>query len=177
MITITRQAGLNAVLDGVFIDSTSAPTPTATASFLEQDTTTQGSWIGTYGGQGYDIISAAPTQPPAYATRSPASRRVDLQLDDDLDRSSRVARFAGSTNRRRDQSGISSTSAFTVDVNLADGLARNLELYFLDWDNLGRGEQVQIGDAGTGQRCSTPSRSHRFRKGLYLNWKVSAATS
>ena len=56
VITITRQAGRNAVLNGVFLDSTPTPTPTATARFLKQDTTTQGSWIGTYGAQGYDIV-------------------------------------------------------------------------------------------------------------------------
>ena len=41
VITITDTAGTNAVLNGVFIGSGAA---TATASFLEKDTTTQGSW-------------------------------------------------------------------------------------------------------------------------------------
>ena len=41
VITITRQAGINAVLNGLFLDPTT-PTPTATASFLEKDATTQG---------------------------------------------------------------------------------------------------------------------------------------
>ena len=48
VITITRQAGDNAVLSGLFLD----PTATTAATFLKQDTTTQGTWIGTYGAAG-----------------------------------------------------------------------------------------------------------------------------
>ena len=39
-----------------------------------------------------------------------------------------------------------SATSFTVDVNLADGQTHDLELYFLDWDNKGRGR------AGADQR-------------------------
>src|SRR5262249_45754307 len=69
LITITRQAGANAVLNGVFVDSTAPPPPPppppppATATFLSQDPTTKGSWVGTYGAQGYDIVSGPSSLP------------------------------------------------------------------------------------------------------------------
>ncbi len=66
VITITRESGVNAVLSGIFIDP-SAPTSSATS--LEAATTTQGSWIGTDGAQGYDVIGDTPSD-PSYATAS-----------------------------------------------------------------------------------------------------------
>ena len=65
-----------------------------------------------------------------------------------------------------------SATSFTVDVNLADGQTHDLELYFHDWDNKGRGEQVQISDAATGTVLDTETISS-FTNGVYLDWKVS----
>jgi hypothetical protein len=65
-----------------------------------------------------------------------------------------------------------SATNFTVDVNLADGQTHNLELYFDDWDNRARAEQVQISDAGTGKVLDTETISS-FSNGLYLDWNVS----
>jgi hypothetical protein len=65
-----------------------------------------------------------------------------------------------------------SSTKFTIDASLADGQTHNLELYFLDWDNKGRGEQVQISDAGTGTVLDTETISS-FASGVYLDWKVS----
>jgi hypothetical protein len=48
-ITLTRTAGYNAVLSGLFLD------PTATTSFLRNDTTSEGNWIGNYGATAYKV--------------------------------------------------------------------------------------------------------------------------
>ena len=167
VITITRTAGANAVLNGVFLDSTSSPTPTATASFLQQDTTTQGSWVGTYGAQGYDIISG-PTSLPANDTVTSKGESTYTWTTTSTD--PRALQVPGSTNRVA-AVWYSSTS-FTVDVNLGDGQTHDLELYFLDWDSKGRSEQVQISDAGTGTVLDTETISS-FTNGVYLDWKVS----
>ena len=37
-----------------------------------------------------------------------------------------------------------------MDVDLTDGQTHDLELYFVDWDSTGRGEQVKISNATTG---------------------------
>src|SRR5208337_1728574 len=67
-ITVTHQAGANAVLSGLFLDS-----PPTTASFIKQDTTTQGNWIGTNAPQGYDVIGNAASL-PSYATVTPTGQ-------------------------------------------------------------------------------------------------------
>ena len=59
-----------------------------------------------------------------------------------------------------------------MDVNLTDGQAHELELYFLDWSNSGRSEQVQISDATTGMVLDTETVSS-FSSGVYLKWTVS----
>ena len=49
------------------------------ATFVKQDTTTQGNWIGTYGLQGYDVINNTSSL-PSYATFTAAAdsiRRVE----------------------------------------------------------------------------------------------------
>jgi hypothetical protein len=49
-IKISDLAGTIAVLSGLFLD-----TPSASATFVKQDTTTEGNWIGVYGSQGYSV--------------------------------------------------------------------------------------------------------------------------
>ena len=167
VITITRKAGANAVLDGLFLDPTSSPPPTATASFLEQDATTQGSWTNTYGTQGYDIVSG-PSSLPANESVTPSGQATYTATTTSSD--PRALQVPGSSNRVA--AVWYSSTKFTVDVNLADGQAHNLELYFLDWSNNGRSEQVQISDAGTGTVLDTETISS-FASGVYLDWKVS----
>src|SRR5205823_5965427 len=115
------------------------------ASFIEQDRTTQGNWIGAYGIQGYNIIGAADSY-PAYATVTPAGQSsltwaastTDPRALQTLDGAGRVA------------AGWDSSTHFTVDVSLTDGQEHDLALYALDWDNQGRSELIQISDAATG---------------------------
>jgi hypothetical protein len=54
-----------------------------------------------------------------------------------------------------------------VDVDLTDGQAHDLELYLVDWDDLGRSEPVQIGDTNSGTVLSTQAVSS-FSSGVYL---------
>ena len=70
-ITFTCLSGANAVLSGLFFDPPTTAAPTA--SFIKQDTTTQGNWIGTYGSQGYDVIGNAASL-PSYATVTPTGQ-------------------------------------------------------------------------------------------------------
>ncbi len=72
LITITNNGPANAVLNGLFLDPATAGSGT-TATFLQYDTTTQGTWIGTYGASGYDIVTG-PTSLPAGDTVSPAGQ-------------------------------------------------------------------------------------------------------
>ena len=127
----------------------------------------KGSWIGTYGAQGYDIVSG-PSSLPANDTVTPSGQSTYTWTTTSSD--PRALQVPGSSNRVA--AVWYSATSFTVDVNLADGQTHDLELYFDDWDNKGRGEQVQISDAGTGTVLDTETISS-FTSGVYLDWKVS----
>jgi hypothetical protein len=161
LITITKGAGTSNVLSGLFLD------PAATATYLTQDTTTEGSWIGTYGSQGYDVIDGSSSL-PSYATVTPAGESNYIWAPSTTD--PRALQTAGGSSRIA--ATWYSTTSFTVDVNLTDGQSHDLELYLLDWDNQGRTEQVQISNASTGEVLSTQMVSS-FQSGVYLNYVVS----
>ena len=161
VITITRTGGLNAVLNGLLLD------PTSTAMPVRQDATTQGTWIGTYGAQGYDIV-AGPVSLPAGDTVTPSGQSTYIATTTSSD--PRALQVPGSSNRVA--AVWYSTTGFSVDVNLGDGLPHDLELYFLDWLNKGRAETVQISDAASGLVLSTQTISS-FQSGVYLDYAVS----
>jgi subtilisin family serine protease len=137
------------------------------ASLIDTDTSTEGNWIGNYGSQGYDLVAGAASL-PSYATVTPSGESTytwstTTTVPQALEDPSGTGRIAASWY---------SGTSFTVDVNLNDGQTHDLELYFLDYDDLGRTEQVQISNAVTGAVLSTQTVS-AFSKGVYLGWAVS----
>ncbi len=164
-ITNTSATAANAVLNGVFIDSTTTTPPSGTASFIKADTTTQGTWEPVFGKQGYDI-AGGPSSLPSTASVTPmgtseytwptATALQSLQLP-------------GSNNRIA--AAWYAATSFTVDVDFTDSNTHDLELYFLDYDSRGRSETVKVSTTG-GTVLSTESISS-FSAGEYLNWAVS----
>ena len=65
-----------------------------------------------------------------------------------------------------------SSTSFSVDIDLIDGQAHDLALFFVDWDTTSRAETVTLSDAVTGTVLSTESISS-FHSGVYLQWAVS----
>src|SRR5262249_7919670 len=130
------------------------------ATLMSSDTATQGTWIGTYGAQGYDVIGK-PAGLPSYAAVTPSGAATSTWAASTTD--VRALQAPGGASR------IAATwysgSSFTVDVNLSDGQAHKLELYFLDWDSTSRAETVQVSDAATKAVLSTRSISS-FHNGL-----------
>ena len=128
----------------------------------------EGSWIGVYGSQGYNVINSGVSY-PSYATVTPAGNHPDTwaastsvpqALQDAPPATSRIAACW-----------YSSTS-FTVDVDITDGQSHNLELYLLDYDTTSRSEQIQFTDANTHAVLSTESVSS-FHDGVYMSWTIS----
>ena len=100
------------------------------ATFVKQDTTTQGNWIGTYGLQGYDVINNTSSL-PSYATITPAGESSDTWASNSTD--PRALQYASGSGRIA--ACWYATKSFTVDVDLTDGKTHDLELYFVDWDS------------------------------------------
>jgi probable HAF family extracellular repeat protein/parallel beta-helix repeat protein len=169
-ITITNNPGSwNAVLGGVFFGTGSAASSSASATFLKADTTTQGTWSGVYGAQGYLAFQGPPTALPAYASLSldPAEQNCTWASNQSDPRALRTAPGA--------PSGLAaclySPSSFTLDLNLTDGQAHTVALYLLDWDRRGRSQTVQVSDATTGAVLDTRAASN-FANGQWLVWSL-----
>ena len=166
IIEVSRLAGLNAVINGVFLDPPAGTPPLASASFLKQDTATQGSWIATYGFQGYDVVADASSL-PSYASVTPQSQFNYTWTTN----STNPAALQNASGPYRTAAVWFSTTTFSIGVNLTDGQAHDLEVYADDYDNKGRSEQVQVVSAATGAVLDTEMISS-FTGGVYLDWAV-----
>ena len=146
-IVVTRNAGPNAVVSGLFFGPGAAPTPTPTPAvvFVTTDTTTQGNWNGTYGAgrlQHHQRYRELPGIRASQSAEQPATGKVPRLT---------CARCAKPHADRIAATWYSATS-FTINLNLTDGQSHRIALYCVDWDNAGRSQTVEIRD-GTVIRC------------------------
>ncbi|WP_165230809.1 S8 family serine peptidase [Aquisphaera insulae] len=137
------------------------------ATYTSTDTTTSGNWQGTYGQDGYSF-PAGSTSYPSYATVSVPGSYLYTWAGSTTD--TRAPLLPGSTNRKA--STWYSPTTFSFDVTISDGLLHPISLYALDWDGLGRAEQIQVVDVNSGKVLDTRTISG-FQNGVYLTWKVS----
>ena len=166
-VTVIGQ-GMSPAVSGLFFDPATAP-PTATATFLNEDTTTQGDWIGKYGSQGYDLSYDAFNQPSYADVTVPVSSGAYWNLS---------ANAPQALLNPTDTDHIAAYWAIgittTIDASFTDGLAHDLAMYFLDWNDQGFIEQVQVSDAATGTVLNTQTISN-FQDGIYLDWVISGS--
>ncbi len=170
-INVIGLNGTSPVLSGLFFDAATAP-PAATASFIGEDTTTQGNWIGSYGGQGYNVVDDAYNN-PSYAaiTIPPGSAHQWVEWTT----APPALEYYPSDGGRMAGYWTSGTS-WSMNLDLTDGLAHNVALYLLDWNNKGLVEQVQVTDNFTGTVLSTETVLN-FSGGVYLDWRVSGSVT
>ena len=162
VLRVTLTGGPNAVISGLFF---SAPT-NSSASFVKADPTTQGSWKGVYGLDGYAIANDA-TSYPAYAQVSLRNQQPHTWLASTSD--VRAVQSAGG----RIASTWYSFTDFDIDVNLTDGKIHQVSLYALDWDYGGaRTERIDVLDATTNAVLDSRTTS-RLNQGEYLVWNLS----
>ena len=151
----------------LFFASITKANTAATASLYRTDTSTQGSWQGVYGGDGYSIATSAQSI-PAYA-----SFAVQNQSSWTWAPASSDPRALQTSTGRIAPTWYSGTN-FTFAVNFTDGGTHVFSLYALDWDNQGRAETIQIVDANTNNVLASQTVSN-FTNGIYLAFNVSGS--
>jgi hypothetical protein len=168
-IRVTLASGPNAVVSGVFFGGNppSAPPPQGTAAFVGVDTTTQGSWQGTYGFDGYNVIGDGISY-PAYVQVTPAGQSSYTWAASTSD----VRALQKPTNPTDRIAATWYSDSFSVDVNLTDSNVHQLALYLIDWDSGGRSETVEVHDAVTNALLDTRTVSG-FQNGQYVVWNIS----
>jgi hypothetical protein len=166
IVTLTQLAGGNAVVAGLFFDP-AGQAPSGTGAFVKLDTTTQGSWKGAYGGDGYDFLGSTTTSLPAYAqvavngatTFTWSGATTDPRALQQPTGSSRIAAT------------WYSYTSFSFDVNLTDGGTHQIALYAMDYDNSGRSERVDVIDNATSLVLDSRT-LNTFSAGQYLVWNL-----
>jgi len=166
-IQVTLASGINAVATGLFFDGGTVVASTGTAAFVKQDSTTQGTWQGVYGADGYVVIGDL-TSNPSYVTPAESGEGQAVWPNSSTD--IRDLQMASDPANRIAGVWYSFTS-FSVDLNVTDGNTHQVALYCLDWDRLGRSEAVAITDAN-GNVLNSQSLTN-FGEGVYLVWNVS----
>ena len=141
-----------------------------TATFVKTDTTTQGTWMGTYGADGYNVAGTTTKNPsyPSYATVTASGYSTYTWSANTTD----VRALQNPSGTGRIAAAWYASTRFTIDVNLTDGQAHQIALYALDWDQRRRTEKITISDATTGSVLDTETLSS-FSGGVYQVWTVS----
>ncbi|MGO9991029.1 MAG: M12 family metallopeptidase [Steroidobacteraceae bacterium] len=163
LIQVTVTGGPNAVVSGIFFG---AP-PIPAAKYVDLDTTTQGTWTGKYGANGYLIANDA-FDPPSYAAVALSGDSTYTWAASSTDPRALQTASGAST---RIASTYYSFSNFSYNVNLFDGAVHQIALYLLDWDSGGRSETISILDANTNAVLDTRTISG-FQTGDYAVWTV-----
>jgi hypothetical protein len=172
LVRVTRLAGPNAVVSGLLIGG-GAPASggggggggTGSAAYSKIDTTTQGTWQGVYGADGYAVAADALTLP------------ADTQLT--VTGSSQYVWQASTTDVRALQRGGGGDrvmaawygGAFTIDVNVGGTVPRQIAVYSADYDSSGRQQRFDLVDASSGAVLDTRTIS-AFTSGQHVVWTV-----
>ena len=144
------------------------PSKITSVTFLSKDNVTAGNWRTTYGADGYNIINLVANY-PHYATAAPIGEASYIWTNSTNDvralykpGSSATDRFAGCWY---------SSGAFSVDLNLNDGLIHRIALYCVDWDTTSRAEIIDILDPLNNSVLSRQNVT-AFNGGQYLIWNI-----
>jgi len=160
-ITVTRLAGPNAVLSGIFLGEGGAP------PVPKQESSPQGSWVSTFGHEGYDLgafdgQSDVSYLPGASVTLAQGSRYV-------------WASSTGDTRALQSPDGLTREAATYYDPNeiklsltFSEAYSGALHLYALDWDSQGRREVITV----NGQSAVLSS---EFVNGAWVTFPIEVA--
>lgn len=162
-----ENAGLFSGYSNVQQVTTPAAAAASAASFLLTDTTTQGSWNGVYGADGYGILDG-PTGYPSYAQVAASGQLAFVWAPPTTDPR---ATQTGPGTSSRIASCFYSSGSFSLDINLTDGQSHQVALYMLDWDSTARAQTVQVSDAASGTILDTRTVAS-FHNGQYLVWNL-----
>ena len=151
------------------VSVTVMPAP-AKAEFLGQDATTQGSWIGRYGLDGYALAAHA-TNYPAYVQVSHGDQFpfVSLEQTDALQALER-------TDFGRIDAVWFNNEVLDFGFNFSDGYDHKVSLYFLDWGGDGPGNGTRVSKIEVRSAADDTLLDGRsivgFENGLYYTWQM-----
>ena len=166
---VNRNLSSEAVVSGLFFGpATSTPPPPPSGSlFVKTDTTTQGSWKGVYGQDGYVIANQTPSVPSYVTVSSTGTSYTWTPSTADtraLQKGTASDRFASCWYQY---------NSFTLDLNFTDGQTHQVALYMVDWDNSGGGRSQRVEILNASNVVVDTQTVTAFNAGKYLVWNLS----
>ena len=144
--------------------------PVAGATFVKTDTTTQGSWKGVYGADGF-VIAGDAARPPKYGVVTRTGWEVRWNGDGLTSDVRAPQRADGGPNDRIAGQWGANDPSYDIDCRFTDNTPHQVAIYGLDWDRNGRSEDIQVVDAATGTVLDTQD-LNAYVNGKYLVWDV-----
>jgi len=157
------------------VAGTSTPSGTASATTnLAVSQAPQGSWVGSYGTNGYDLLgwngTTDLTSLPADATASLTQGARWTWASSTSD--GRALQSPDASSRRA--SCVYASGTLTLQITFTSGYTGTLHLYAVDYDSTTRRQTVYIGDSN-GQRQA--SLSSDFSQGAWITAPITVATN
>ncbi len=152
------------------ISITASKAAGTSAQFIKTDATTQGSWKGVYGAEGY-MIAADATKQPAYGTVSRTSWEVRWNGNGLTSEVRAPQKQDGGPNDRIAGQWGTNDKSYDIDCNFTDAASHQVAIYGLDWDRNGRSEDIQVIDAQTKAVLDT-QKLNAYVNGKYLVWNI-----
>jgi hypothetical protein len=157
-ITVTLPAAINPP----------PPQPTGTATFLPNDSTTQGDWLHVYGADGY-AIAGDKTSNPSYVTPVLSTQTVSSFTSTKAG----IALVKASDPTATVAAAWSAASPIEIDLSCSDSTTvHQVALYWADYDPKAGGQTVDVLDAN-GAVLVTQSLPATLTGGLYLVCNIS----
>jgi hypothetical protein len=163
IVTVKLVSGPTAVVNGIFFGSGSQ---SSKVSFVKEDTTTQGNWMGAYGSNGYEIAGGGALAPSFAAVGAPS---VSVLTWENSTSDVRALQMPSSPSNRV-AAAWSSEVPYEADIELTDNAVHRVAFYFVDWDNEGRVENIEMLDAN--DRVLDRRQISNFSNGTYLVWDL-----
>lgn len=172
-VQITRLAGPDAVLNGVFFD---AP-PGKQVSYVGIDSTTSGNWMGNYGAGGAYIIGQSPTTLTLGPDFDNATVTVNVlgatpEVISTRSKSKAALEFNTGVNATRVLSRFVSRTGMTINLDFSDSVTHQVAIYVADTDsNNHRSEIISASDAAT-ETITAQQQVSNFKNGKYVIFSV-----
>jgi hypothetical protein len=168
LLAVTGTSGIVAQTTTIALTVTAPLNTGSTATFTGLDTSSQGTWTGKYGSDGF-LIANDTQNLPAYANVSfnGALTYTWAGLTSDL---RALQSYQGSTARIA-SCYYATNGSFTISLDLTDGAAHQVALYLLDWDTTSRTDTITITDHSTGATLDSRSVSG-FYNGTFVVWNI-----
>lgn len=145
--------------------------PASTAEWVGLDDGTGGTWEGTYGAQGYNVIRDIASYPAhVNVAASGQSEWVWNWTTADM------AAVQRASDNTRLAACWYSFSPFEVRLDFKDEAAHRVRFYCLDWDLANREQIVEIFDSASGELLSRQAISG-FGDGVYLTWDLQGSVT